>query len=100
MKTLLAVALLVPLSLFAQKPEAEKKPEPPKESPKDNISTTQHSVRIGGEAINYTARAGTIVIKDEEGTPRASMFFISYTKDGADPATRPITYTFNGGPGS
>jgi carboxypeptidase C (cathepsin A) len=98
MKTFIALALLVPLAVFAQKPEGEKKPAT--ETPKDNISTTQHSVRVGNETINYTARAGTIVIKDEEGTPRANMFFVSYTKDGADPSTRPITYTFNGGPGS
>src|SRR5207249_11547172 len=50
--------------------------------------------------INYTARAGTIVMKDEEGTPKASFFFVSYTRDGADPARRPVTFTFNGGPGS
>jgi carboxypeptidase C (cathepsin A) len=101
------VALLIALAssvVFAQaepKPEAkpeekaEKKPEP-----KDNISTTKQSVKIGAETIAYTAKAGTMVIKDEEGVPRASMFFVSYTKDGGDPATRPIMYTFNGGPGS
>jgi carboxypeptidase C (cathepsin A) len=104
MKNVIASALVLSLAVVAfgqpaQKTDtAEKKT--PTETPKDNISTTQHSVRVGSETINYTARAGTIIIKDEEATPRASMFFISYTKDGADPATRPITYTFNGGPGS
>ena len=58
------------------------------------------TVTIGGQTINYTARAGTMIMKDEEGKPRASFFFISYTKDGADPAQRPVTFTFNGGPGS
>jgi len=67
---------------------------------KDKISTTQHTVTIGGQTISYTARAGTMIMKDEEGKPRASFFFTSYTKDGADPARRPVTYTFNGGPGS
>jgi carboxypeptidase C (cathepsin A) len=67
---------------------------------KDKISTTQHSVSIGGQIISYTARAGTIIMRDEEGKPRASFFFTSYTKDGADPSRRPVTYTFNGGPGS
>src|SRR5438132_12639505 len=71
-----------------------------KETPRDQISTTQHSVTIDGQTINYTARAGTIVMKDEEGTPRASFFFVSYTRDGVDPARRPVTFTFNGGPGS
>ncbi|MDP9360199.1 MAG: peptidase S10 [Acidobacteriota bacterium] len=67
---------------------------------KDKISTTQHSVTIGGQTISYTARAGTMIMRDEEGKPRASFFFTSYTKDGADPSRRPVTYTFNGGPGS
>ncbi len=88
--------LLIATAAYAQDEKPEKKPDPPK----DNVSTTQHTVRVGGEPIAYTAKAGTIVIKDEEGVPRANMFFVSYTKDGADPATRPITYTFNGGPGS
>ncbi len=98
MKTLITSVLVVCLAgtVLGQKAEPEKKaPEP-----KDNISTTQHTVRIGNETVAYTARAGTIVMKDEEGTPKANIFFVSYTKDGADPATRPITYTFNGGPGS
>ena len=67
---------------------------------KDQIATTQHSIAVGGTAINYTARSGTLVMKDEEGKPRASFFFTAYTRDGADPAKRPITFTFNGGPGS
>lgn len=67
---------------------------------KDKISTTQHTVTIGGQSISYTARAGTMIMRDEEGKPRASFFFTSYTKDGADPSRRPVTYTFNGGPGS
>jgi carboxypeptidase C (cathepsin A) len=102
MKTLVASALVVSLALAvqAQKPPEPDKDKKPSDAPKDNIATTQHSVRIGAETIAYTARAGTMVMKDEDGTPRASIFFVSYTKDGADPATRPITYTFNGGPGS
>jgi len=72
----------------------------PKPPAKDNISTSQHSVTINGKTISYTARAGTMVMKDEEGTPKASFFFTSYTKDGEDPARRPITFTYNGGPGS
>ena len=63
----------------------------------DRISTTQHTITIGGQTINYTARSGFMIMKDEEGKPRASFFFTSYTKDGADPSRRPVTYTFNGG---
>jgi carboxypeptidase C (cathepsin A) len=101
MKTLVTSVLIVCLAVSLQAQQKPAEPEKkPTETPKDNISTTQHTARIGGETIAYTARAGTIVMKDEEGTPHASVFFVSYTKDGADPATRPITYTFNGGPGS
>ena len=41
-----------------------------------------------------------MVMKDEDGKPQASVFFVAYTRDGADPAKRPVTFTFNGGPGS
>jgi carboxypeptidase C (cathepsin A) len=71
-----------------------------KETAKDQISTTHHTITIGGQPVGYTASAGTMVMKDEEGNAIASFFFVSYTKDGADPARRPVTYTFNGGPGS
>jgi carboxypeptidase C (cathepsin A) len=87
------------LFLLAAVVAAEKTPPPPPDA-QDQISTTQHTVTIGGAAINYTARSGTMILKDDEGKPRASFFFTSYTKDGADPARRPITFTFNGGPGS
>ena len=95
MKNVLALLLLATPALFAQSESATK--EPPA---KDNISTTQHTVTIGGQAIAYTARAGTMVLKSEDGTPRANFFFVAYTKDGADPTRRPVTFTFNGGPGS
>jgi carboxypeptidase C (cathepsin A) len=94
MRTLAAALLIATLASvsFAQ----EKKEEPKKEAPKDNIVTTSHTLG----ALRYTARAGTMVLKADDGTPRANIFFVAYTKDGADPATRPVTFTFNGGPGS
>ena len=76
------------------------------EPPQEERSVTQHSVTINGERINYTATAGTIVLKEEkeeDGEPKAkaSIFFIAYTKDNVDDASqRPITFSFNGGPGS
>jgi carboxypeptidase C (cathepsin A) len=75
-------------------------PARPASPAKDQISTTQHTVTINGQAIAYTARTGTIVMRDEEGKDRASFFFVSYTRDGGDPGKRPVTFTFNGGPGS
>ncbi|MES1211486.1 MAG: peptidase S10, partial [Acidobacteriota bacterium] len=56
---------------------------------------------IGGTSIAYTANAGTLVLRDEDGKAKASMFFMAYTRDGVqDLSKRPITFTYNGGPGS
>jgi len=67
----------------------------------DKLVTTQHRAVIGGKEIRYTATAGTLVLREEEGKPRASMFFVAYTRDGiTDRSKRPVTYTYNGGPGS
>jgi carboxypeptidase C (cathepsin A) len=78
-------------------------PQPP-ESPAyavEKLSTTHHTVRIGGVEVRYTATAGNLLLREEEGKPRASVFFVAYTRDGVtDLAKRPITFTFNGGPGS
>jgi carboxypeptidase C (cathepsin A) len=63
--------------------------------------TTKHTVSIGGATIAYEATAGHLTLVKEDGTPRAKVFFIAYTKSGvSDPSTRPVTISFNGGPGS
>lgn len=59
------------------------------------------SVRIGDVDVAYTSIAGTLPLKNEEGKERARIFFTTYAKDDVtDPATRPISFIFNGGPGS
>ncbi len=74
----------------AKKPEIEEK-----------SSETQHAVTIDGQEIAYTAKAGTLILKDDEGNPKASIFYVAYTKnDVEDVSRRPITFSFNGGPGS
>ena len=103
MKLFVAIIVTVALPLLAQEPPAA--PAPQKEAAehkdqKDNVSTTSHTITVNGEAIKYTARAGTMIMRDEDGTPHASIFFVAYTRDGADPAKRPVTFSFNGGPGS
>jgi carboxypeptidase C (cathepsin A) len=73
--------------------------EPPK--PEEKTVVTHHQINLGGTAISYTATAGTLLLKEEDGRPKASMFFVYYARDGVkDLGKRPITYTFNGGPGS
>jgi len=81
--------------------KAGEKPKEDKKAPEDKSVQTKHSVKIGGQEVKYTATAGTMVLKLEDGTPKASVFFVAYTKDDvADATKRPITFAFNGGPGA
>jgi carboxypeptidase C (cathepsin A) len=93
------------------------------------LSVTAHSIKLGGKTLRYHATAGYLVLKEEEGKPlvkrpeqkpapeskpeteanktkdglkaKAKVFFVAYTLDDAgDPANRPLTFAFNGGPGS
>jgi carboxypeptidase C (cathepsin A) len=68
---------------------------------KEVLSRTQHTITVEGRKLDYTATAGNLLLKDEDGKAKASIFFVAYTKAGAGaPSDRPITFTFNGGPGS
>jgi carboxypeptidase C (cathepsin A) len=74
----------------------EKKPPP-----EEKTSQTKHSITIGGQELKYTATAGTVLLKKEDGTATASIFYIAYIKDNVpDQTRRPLTFAFNGGPGS
>lgn len=69
--------------------------------PKEKLVASKHSITIDGQKIEYTAKAGTILLRDAEDKPTAAIFFIAYTKEGVDDlAKRPVTFSFNGGPGS
>ncbi len=62
---------------------------------------TQHQVRANGQVLRYTATTGYLPMMDEEGKLKANVFFIAYSLNGgADAANRPLTFAFNGGPGS
>ncbi|MGA9642075.1 MAG: peptidase S10 [Terriglobales bacterium] len=61
---------------------------------------THHQITINGKALNYTATTGRLPIKRGDGKIEAEMFFVAYTLDGQDPGKRPLTFSFNGGPGS
>ena len=61
---------------------------------------THHQVTVGGKTLKYTATAGRLPIKRADGKIEAEMFFVAYTLDGQDASTRPLTFAFNGGPGS
>ena len=69
--------------------------------PKAETSVTQHRITpAGGKAIDYTATAGTLIIRDDEDKPIASIGYVAYTRRDVKAGTRPITFAFNGGPGS
>jgi carboxypeptidase C (cathepsin A) len=105
--------LVVSLAAIAQPQEkppdkpAEKPAEKPpadrstKEPPSPESSVTQHSAMIGGVAVSYTATAGTLIVRNQKDEPWASIGYIAYVrKDAGLPARRPITFSYNGGPGS
>ena len=63
--------------------------------------TTKHSIKIDNKVINYTAIAGTLILKNEKDEPVASFGYTAYIKDGeTDLSKRPLTFSYNGGPGS
>jgi hypothetical protein len=69
--------------------------------PEEKTSVTHHSARIGGQQITHTATAGTYVVKADDGTPKATLFYVAYTKDDVpDISKRPMAFVYNGGPGS
>jgi len=83
------------------KAKASDEKKTPPEHHEDAVVTTNHAITVDGTELAYTATAGRIVLKEDDDTKKASFFYTAYTKDGVeDPATRPIVFAFNGGPGS
>lgn len=92
------LALVLAAALVAAAPTHKAHPAPAP-SAADKSVATHHSINDRGATIAYTATAGTLVLKDAKGNPEASVFYVAYTKDGADRAKRPVTFLYNGGPG-
>jgi carboxypeptidase C (cathepsin A) len=62
---------------------------------------THHSIKAAsGRTLQYTATTGRMPIKDAVGNIEAEMFYVAYTLDGQEPGKRPVSFAFNGGPGS
>src|SRR6266849_4666607 len=81
-----------------QQRRPQEQPTPPAEEPP---VVTKHEVRVGGTTLRYTATAGLMPIKNREGEIEARMYFTSYSVDRGDGGQRrPLTFAFNGGPGS
>lgn len=68
--------------------------------PPETASVTRHSIRLDGHKIDYTATAGNLLLRDKTGEANASVFYVAYTVASKTPATRPVTFLFNGGPGA
>src|SRR5690348_5169801 len=95
-------------------PESEQESKPQAEQPATSEKTpilhfdmtevapvvTHHEISLGGKPLRYTATTGRLPIKRDDGKIEAEMFFVAYTVDGQNAARRPLTFAFNGGPGS
>jgi carboxypeptidase C (cathepsin A) len=68
--------------------------------PPETKAETKHEWTGGGRTVHYTATAGNLLIKDDNDKPNGSIFYVAYTEDGAPAKSRPVTFLYNGGPGS
>ena len=67
----------------------------------ENAAVTHHIVKMAGKTIAYTATAGHLVAVDPSSSqPGAKIFYVAFTADDAERTTRPVTFFYNGGPGS
>lgn len=86
-------------------PQPEPKPGEDKKEEHYDVTevppvVTHHEVKLEGKSLKYTATAGRLPIKRGDGKIEAEMFFVAYMLDGQEPSRRPLTFAFNGGPGS
>jgi carboxypeptidase C (cathepsin A) len=84
-----------------EKEQKDKKDEKDQKEEKEKLSITRHTATIQDNELKYIVTAGKLVMKDEDDKPKALIFFVAYSKDGVkDSTNRPVTFAFNGGPGS
>ena len=102
---LTVLALLVPAAPARSQPIERGVEKGAKEEtakiPEPKVFVTRHEGRFNGTTVRYAATAGETYLTDDDGEPMASIFSIAYTQEGVeDPTTRPVTFLWNGGPGS
>lgn len=68
--------------------------------PEPQTFVSEHELKVDGKTISYTATAGTLLMKNDEGEPAALMGFTAYVANGRNSANRPLMFAYNGGPGS
>lgn len=95
-----------PLSAAWQNAPGRNEQKPPQkpekaegDTPEPKPAITHHKITIHGQTIEYTATAARMPIRNDEGKVEARMFYVAYTADNGGPR-RPLTFAFNGGPGS
>ncbi len=96
------LAGLAPAQQGDTNPEGLKKAPATAPVAEEMPSVTHHSISWHGKTLAYTATAARLPIKNDEGKTEAQMFYVSYVLDGQAQAAgkRPLTFVFNGGPGS
>lgn len=111
-RDLLALCLCLGLTLATTLRASAMEPEKPEAAVPVEVAqpepiVTEHQMTIGGRTLKYRASAGYLTLPTEDGKPRGHVFHIAYTLlgDGADSndgsnRARPVTFAFNGGPGS
>lgn len=92
-------AIVLALAMLGATPAPRHTPRPYVPPPAPD-AVTHHIGQVAGRDIRYTARAGTITLRNDKDQITARMFYVAYTKDGSDPSRRPVTFFYNGGPGS
>jgi len=97
MNTLRFLAGLTILGVLAVTPTKHKAAPIPRALPD---AVTHHIAQVGGQSIPYTARAGNLTLRNDKEEITAHIFYVAYTKDGADTNRRAVTFFYNGGPGS
>jgi carboxypeptidase C (cathepsin A) len=103
--TLALACSLFPLAVLAQEPRPAQPPADHKDEkdipiPPEKPVATHHDITLGGRVLKYTATAGTLLIRDEDDKPYGSIFYVAYTLEGVEAKSRPVSFLYNGGPGS
>jgi len=103
------LAALVVVNVTTRRVQAQEKESKPADKlaeatappPKEESSVTDHTIKIAGQTISYKATAATILIRNDKDEPTALLYYTAYTRsDVKDLSQRPVSFLYNGGPGS
>jgi len=106
----LCLSLAMPFAVMGQEQQGnreqnaerqeQRRPRPEEAQRLPPEAVTRHTLQLPGRTLQFTAAAGSLTLTDQQGAPQAEYGFVAYTRDDADPATRPVTFAVNGGPGA